>query len=93
MQSDAISIKPQVPHSKHSVSSHEVPSVDCEDSQYMASVEHVLQQISSVLAIESVVTHYELGYTGTFDCVVNYRLVFSLITTGNCRDQLLSCTV
>ena len=78
MQPDAISIKPQVP--PHSVSLHKVSSVDCEDSQYMASVEHVLQQINSVLAIESVVTHYDLGYTGTFDCVVNYRLVLCLTT-------------
>ena len=89
MQADAISIKPQVP--PHSVPLHKVSSVDCHDSQYMASVEHVLQQISSVLAIESVVTHYELGYTGTFDCVVKYRLVLRLITKF--RDQVLSCTV
>ena len=89
MQPDAISIKPQVP--PHSISSRKVASIDCEDSQYMESVEHVLRQISSVLAIESVVTHYELGYTGTFDCVVNYRLVSSRIT--NFRDTLLSCAI
>ena len=74
MLPDAVSIKPQVP--VHSIASHKLRSVDYkEDPQYMESVEHVLQQITSVLALESVVTHYELGYTGTFDCVVNYRFV------------------
>ena len=44
-------------------------------SEYVKSVQHVLEQISCVLALESVVTHHELGYTGTFDCVVKYRFV------------------
>ena len=46
-----------------------------EDSEYVKSVEHVLEQITCVLALESVVTHHELGYTGTFDCIAKYRLV------------------
>lgn len=45
------------------------------DSGYMKSVRHVLEQITSVLALESVVTHHELGYTGTLDCVAKYRFV------------------
>lgn len=45
------------------------------DSGYMKSVGHVLEQFTSVLALESVVTHHELGYTGTLDCVVKYKYV------------------
>ena len=44
-------------------------------SEYIKSVEHVLKQISCVLALESVVIHRELGYTGTCDCVAKYRFV------------------
>lgn len=44
-------------------------------SKYIKSVEHVLKQISCVLALESVVIHRELGYTGTCDCVAKYRFV------------------
>ena len=44
-------------------------------SEYIKSVEHVLKQISCVLALESVVIHHELGYTGTCDCVAKYRFV------------------
>ena len=44
-------------------------------SNYTKSVEHVLKQISCVLALESVVIHRELGYTGTCDCVAKYRFV------------------
>lgn len=45
------------------------------DSGYMKSARHILEQITSVLALESVVTHHELGYTGTLDCVAKYRFV------------------
>lgn len=48
-------------------------------SEHIKSVEHVLEQISCVLALESVVTHHELGYTGTFDCVVKYRFVIIIL--------------
>lgn len=44
-------------------------------SEYIKSIEHVLKQTSCVVALESVVTHHELGYTGTCDCVVKYRFV------------------
>lgn len=40
---------------------------------YMKSVEHVLNDVSNVCAIESLVSHMELGYTGTFDCLAEYR--------------------
>lgn len=40
---------------------------------YMHSVEHILKDISCVCALESVVTHFELGYTGTFDCLAEYK--------------------
>ena len=49
------------------------------DSGYMKSVRDVLEQITSVLALESVVTHHELGYTGTLDCVAKYRFVLVAI--------------
>lgn len=44
-------------------------------SEYIKSVEQVLKQISCVLALESIVIHHELGYTGTCDCVAKYRFV------------------
>ena len=50
------------------------------DSGYVKSVEEVLEQITSVMALESVVTHHELGYTGTFDCIAKFRLVLELST-------------
>lgn len=62
-------------------------SVEKNDCQYVKSVEHVLEHITSVLALESVVTHHELGYTGTFDCVAKYRFAFCavfLYTFMNC---------
>ena len=46
---------------------------DGKRSGYMDSVEHVLKDISHVRALESVVTHFELGYTGTFDCLAEYK--------------------
>lgn len=42
-------------------------------SGYMKSVEHILKDIGSVYALESVVTHIDLGYTGTFDCLAEYK--------------------
>ena len=44
-----------------------------EDSGYLQSVRHVLQDISDVHALEGVTVHKELGYTGTFDCVAKYK--------------------
>ena len=44
-----------------------------EDHGYLQSVQHVLQNISDVHALERVTIHKELGYTGTFDCVAKYK--------------------
>lgn len=84
---DAISVKPQLPVDETSFLNPDiVKEVKAggfvnrlkvcaygEKSQHMKSVEHILEQITNVLALESVVTHHELGYTGTFDCVAKYR--------------------
>ena len=51
------------------------PQVLSASDGYMKSVEHVLRDIGSVCALESMVTHMELGYTGTFDCLAEYRSV------------------
>lgn len=53
---------------------HNTNDIETENSGYLKSVEHVLKHITGVLALESVVTHQELGYTGTLDCIANYRL-------------------
>ena len=45
-------------------------------SIYLQSVEHILEDITDVYALESVVAHIELGYTGTFDCVAKYKQVY-----------------
>lgn len=39
----------------------------------MQSVQHVLDAISGVRALETRVAHTELGYAGTFDCVAKYK--------------------
>ena len=44
-----------------------------EDHGYLQSVQHVLQNISDIHALERVTVHKELGYTGTFDCVAKYK--------------------
>lgn len=40
---------------------------------YLSSVEHVLQDISEVKALESAVHHETLQYLGLVDCVAKYR--------------------
>lgn len=50
-------------------------------SEYIESVECVLEQVSSVLALESVVVHHELGYIGTCDCIAKYRFVLCILST------------
>lgn len=39
----------------------------------MQSIEHVLNDVSDVLALETPVVHFELGYAGTLDCMAKYR--------------------
>lgn len=51
----------------------ELLATHSKNSGYMNSVEHVLKDVSRVYALESVVTHFELGYTGTFDCLAEYK--------------------
>lgn len=43
------------------------------DALFMKSMEHVLQDISDIKALETRVVHFELGYMGTFDCVAKYK--------------------
>lgn len=40
---------------------------------YLESVSHILQDTSSVKAIESAVQHRTLSYVGVADCVARYR--------------------
>lgn len=40
---------------------------------YMESIQHVLEDISDVRAIESAVQHQPLNYVGILDCVAQYR--------------------
>lgn len=53
-----------------------LPSRIERSSGYMQSVEHVLSDITDIQALEGTVSHYELGYTGTFDCVAKYRYIY-----------------
>ena len=47
---------------------------------YLRSVQHVLEEVSEVWALESVVAHLELGYSGTCDCIATYRCEETLYT-------------
>lgn len=40
---------------------------------YMESISHILEDVSSVRAIESAVQHDTLNYMGIADCVARYR--------------------
>ena len=40
---------------------------------FVRSVEHVVNDISDVYAVESVVSHINLGYVGTVDLVAKYK--------------------
>ncbi|XP_053169565.1 mitochondrial genome maintenance exonuclease 1 isoform X3 [Hemicordylus capensis] len=46
---------------------------DCSVSGYVASVQHVLQDVTRVRALESAVQHETLHYKGLVDCVAEYR--------------------
>lgn len=43
---------------------------------YLESISHILEEISEVKAIESVVQHHALNYMGIADCVARYRYLF-----------------
>ena len=48
---------------------------------YLQSVQHVLEDISEVHALESGLTHPELGYAGTVDCIAKYKSVDRILYT------------
>ncbi len=48
-------------------------SLSIRNNGYMTSVKDVLSDIGTVYALESLVSHIELGYTGTFDCLAEYK--------------------
>ncbi len=79
-EDEELTIPEENPSNEESVKEDSVEdSVVSEDSLsgssdgYMKSVEHVLSDIGTVYALESLVTHMELGYTGTFDCLAEYK--------------------
>lgn len=43
------------------------------DNLCCKSVEHVLKNISDVVAVESFIVHPYLGYKGIFDCIAKYK--------------------
>ena len=62
--------------------------------QYMQSVEHVLDDIGEVKALETSIVHLPLGYVGTFDCLAEYKGTLCLIdwkTSGKLKSSLADC--
>lgn len=62
--------------------------------RYMQSVEHVLDDIGEVKALEASTAHLSLGYVGTFDCLAEYRGTLCLIdwkTSGKLKSSLADC--
>ena len=60
----------------------------------MQSVNHVLKDIGQVVAMETPVAHFELGYMGTFDCLAEYRGRLCLIdwkTSTRLKPSLADC--
>ena len=56
-----------------SLSALETKQKLADDTLYLSSLEHVLKDISEVYALESVVSHMDLGYSGTVDCIGKYK--------------------
>ncbi|KAL2083287.1 hypothetical protein ACEWY4_021060 [Coilia grayii] len=52
---------------------HEDTEHNEDTAGYLESVQHVLDDISEVRAIESAVQHHHLSYVGIVDCVARYR--------------------
>ena len=42
-------------------------------SGYLESVQHVVEDLSEVCALENALSHPELGYAGTVDCIAKYK--------------------
>ncbi|KAL8194429.1 UNVERIFIED_CONTAM: Mitochondrial genome maintenance exonuclease 1 [Gekko kuhli] len=60
-------------------------------SSYLASIQHVLQDVSGVRALESAVQHESLQYQGLVDCVAEYRGTLCVIdwkTSGKPKPLL-----
>ncbi|XP_054840792.1 mitochondrial genome maintenance exonuclease 1 [Eublepharis macularius] len=60
-------------------------------SGYLASVQHVLREVSGVRALESAVQHETLHYQGLVDCVAEYRgrlCVIDWKTSGKSKPLL-----
>ena len=60
------------------------------ESQRASSLNGVLLDIDSVLAVESGVIHEALGYAGTVDCIVEYKNEICLIDWKTCRRKKAS---
>lgn len=63
-------------------------------ARYMESVEHILDDIGEVKALETSIAHFSLGYVGTFDCLANYKGTLCLIdwkTSKKPKSSLADC--
>lgn len=63
-------------------------------ARYMESVEHILDDIGEVKALETSIANFSLGYVGTFDCLANYKGTLCLIdwkTSKKPKSSLADC--
>lgn len=67
---------------------------EAEPPRYIESVEHILRDIGKVVAMETPVAHFGLGYMGTFDCLAEYQGQLCLIdwkTARRLKPTLADC--
>ena len=98
-----LDVGPEESYNKESLSMHnkEQDAGGGDDSeelilpaQYMQSVEHVLDDIGEVKALETSIAHFSLGYVGTFDCLAEYKGTLCLIdwkTSKKPKSTLADC--